>query len=202
MDVGMRRAQEHFTEKELFSFLYGNVDKKKLAKKKLLFLSTPLATDLTHFDMEYADYSKLKKHEEFFERNMEITKALYIKALNERLVDFIPIAPAFLFAPVLDYSDLVTHKISMLLTQGILSMCQLIWVYKDRITPMMELEIELASKLNIPISYEQLSKKELETVAYNTNFFAMPEEDRFSSAWEECLKEMHENTSEEKGTLR
>lgn len=73
---------------------------------------------------------------------------------------FIPFAPHLLFPQFLDDKNPDERELALEMNFAFLKYCKAVWVFGDKITAGMDLEIKEATKLGIPIRYIPDSKLE------------------------------------------
>lgn len=102
----------------------------KLEKKKIVFICSPFAGDI--------------------ELNTERARRYGRFAITKNTVPFIP---HLLYPQLLDEDDLDERNLGISMGLRILSLCNELWVFGDRISSGMAAEIAKAKSLKIPIKY-------------------------------------------------
>lgn len=78
---------------------------------------------------------------------------------------YIPIAPHLLFPQFLDDSDEIQRLKGIHMGLELLKLCSQMWVFANEVTEGMELEIQKARELDIPVSFHD---KNMEGIGYDT----------------------------------
>lgn len=66
---------------------------------------------------------------------------------------YTPIAPHLLFPQFMDDDDIEERRTAMEMDISLLSLCSELWVFGDRISNGMSIEIKHAKETNVPIRY-------------------------------------------------
>lgn len=99
---------------------------------------------------------------------------------------YIPIAPHLLFPQFLDDSDEIQRLKGIHMGLELLKLCSQMWVFANEVTEGMELEIQKAKELEIPI---QFMDKNMEGIGYDT----IDIDKRIGSKLKSIIKDLNEN---------
>ena len=99
---------------------------------------------------------------------------------------YIPIAPHLLFPQFLDDSDEIQRLKGIHMGLELLKLCSQMWVFANEVTEGMELEIEKAKELEIPI---QFMDKNMEGIGYDT----IDIDKRIGSKFKSIIKDLNKN---------
>ena len=103
---------------------------KKAAFRPLVFICSPLAGDVEH--------------------NLEQARRCCRFAVMKGAI---PLAPHLLFPQFMDDSDKAERNLAIFMGLVLLSKCQELWCFGDRISPGMAIELEKAKRLGIPVRH-------------------------------------------------
>lgn len=110
-------------------------------EKKLVFICSPYAGDIeinTRRAKRYGRYAVTKKQ--------------------------IPIVPHLMYPQFLDEDNLEERELGLEMGLKLLSKCQELWVFGERVSSGMAAEIEKAERMKIPIRYHDIHCKPVEEV--------------------------------------
>ena len=99
---------------------------------------------------------------------------------------YIPIAPHLLFPQFLDDSDETKRLMGIHMGLELLKLCSQMWVFANEVTEGMELEIQKAKELDIPI---QFMDKDMEGIGYDT----IDIDKRIGSKLKSIIKDLNKN---------
>lgn len=138
LDVGVPfKNREGYADPTMYHALK-QVQKAEYGYRPLVYICSPYSGDV--------------------ENNVEVARRFCAHAVAHRKI---PLAPHLHYPQFMDDNDPDTRELAMFFNRILLSKCEAVWVYTERVSPGMRAEIEWAHHLELPIKYFDVNFEEV-----------------------------------------